>query len=81
MFWKPAPLGALPSKSKWIFPAPRLSGHIEKSTPKKQHKRAYTLGVRKGDEFNMESKDGKIYPGTARKPNTFAVLDLRAGWR
>jgi enterochelin esterase family protein len=23
----------------------------------------------------MESKDSKIYPGIARKPNTFAVLD------
>ena len=31
------------AKSKWIFPAPTRSGHIEKSTPKKQHKRAYTL--------------------------------------
>jgi integrase len=31
------------AKSKWVFPAPTRSGHIEKSTPKKQHKRAYTL--------------------------------------
>jgi enterochelin esterase-like enzyme len=34
-------------------------------------------GVPKGDvyEFTMESKDSKIYPGIAREPNTFAVLD------
>ena len=33
--------------------------------------------VPKGDvfEFTMESKDSKIYPGIAREPNTFAVLD------
>jgi len=34
-------------------------------------------GVPKGDvfEFTMDSKDSKIYPGIAREPNTFAVLD------
>ncbi len=34
-------------------------------------------GVPKGDvfEFTMESKNSKIYPGIAREPNTFAVLD------
>jgi enterochelin esterase family protein len=34
-------------------------------------------GVPQGDvfEFTMESKDSKIYPGIAREPNTFAVLD------
>src|SRR5229473_3250654 len=34
-------------------------------------------GVPKGDvfEFTMESKDSEIYPGIAREPNTFAVLD------
>src|SRR6202162_1978853 len=33
--------------------------------------------VPKGDvyEFTMESKDSQIYPGIAREPNTFAVLD------
>ena len=34
-------------------------------------------GVPQGEifEFTMESKDSKIYPGIAREPNTFAVLD------
>jgi enterochelin esterase-like enzyme len=34
-------------------------------------------GVPQGDvfEFTMESTDSKIYPGIAREPNTFAVLD------
>jgi len=34
-------------------------------------------GVPQGDvfEFTMDSKDSKIYPGIAREPNTFAVLD------
>ena len=29
--------------SGWVFPAHTASGHIEKSTPKKQHQRACTL--------------------------------------
>jgi len=34
-------------------------------------------GVPHGEvfEFTMESKDSKIYPGIAREPNTFAVMD------
>jgi enterochelin esterase family protein len=34
-------------------------------------------GVPQGEifEFTMESKDSNIYPGIAREPNTFAVLD------
>ncbi len=34
-------------------------------------------GVPQGDvfEFTMDSKDSKIYPGIAREPNTFAVID------
>jgi integrase len=36
------------AKSEWVFPAPTKSGHIEKSTLKKQHQRAcQTSGVEK----------------------------------
>ena len=38
---------------------------------------APNANVPQGDvfEFTMDSKDSKIYPGIAREPNTFAVLD------
>src|ERR1043166_5532130 len=32
------------AESEWIFPAPARSGHIEKSSLKKQHARALKLG-------------------------------------
>jgi integrase len=39
------------AKNKWVFPAPTSTGHVEKSTIKKQHKRACKLA--KVDEFTL----------------------------
>ena len=33
----------LTATSDWVFPAPTKSGHIEKSTLKKPHAKAYTI--------------------------------------
>jgi integrase len=33
----------LTAASDWVFPAPTKSGHIEKSTRKKPHAKAYTI--------------------------------------
>jgi integrase len=39
------------ARSKWVFPAPTKTGHIEKSTLKKQHKRACSLA--KLEDFTL----------------------------
>jgi integrase len=37
--------------SKWVFPAPTKTGHIEKSTLRKQHKKVCTLA--KLEDFTL----------------------------
>ncbi|MGB8324814.1 MAG: alpha/beta hydrolase-fold protein, partial [Candidatus Acidiferrum sp.] len=67
---KELPDGAIPSaKEDGNF----IIGPTHKPAPEMTAKES----VPKGDvfEFTMESKDSKIYPGIAREPNTFAVVD------
>ena len=39
------------ARSEWLFPAPTATGHIEKSTLKKQHKKA--LATAKVEPFTL----------------------------
>ena len=67
---KELPDGAIPSaKEDGNF----IIGPTHNTAPEM----AANEGVPKGDvfEFTKESKDSKIYPGIAREPNAFAVLD------
>src|SRR6202045_3333076 len=60
------------------IPSPKEDGNfIIGPTHNPAREMAANESVPKGDvfEFTMESKDSKIYPGIAREPNTFAVLD------
>ena len=60
------------------IPSPKEDGNfIIGPTHNPAREMAANESVPRGDvfEFAMESKDSKIYPGIAREPNTFAVLD------
>lgn len=61
-----------------MIPSPKEDGNfIIGPTHNAAPEMAANEAVPKGDvfEFTMESKDSKIYPGIAREPNTFAVVD------
>jgi site-specific recombinase XerD len=58
-------VGGVPGSKGWIFPAETKSGHIEKSTLKKQHKKVF-------EKINEEAKTNDHKP-----VRPFILYDLR----